>query len=223
MRCEVKILISSDDWGKLQQRIPPDLAEKKRDVWFLETPEQSLKQHEVLLRVRVSRKKGVVESTTKWRRWVPPYDKVLENWSSIKGFKAEVDATDDASVPAWSITRDKLKADDFELVKIDPAKLARIFSTKQLLLIRAAWPGLALKKLKCWGPIESTRWQLEDGYFIERWTIQEKSVIEISRRGDEVKSTLKELRDWLKAVGINWQPIDGGKTAWALDQLIPRP
>jgi len=68
MDVEVKVLISDEHWAKIKEHIPVNVDDKKREVWFFETPELSLKQQEVVLRARVNRKKKTAESTAKWRR-----------------------------------------------------------------------------------------------------------------------------------------------------------
>ncbi len=54
MDVEVKVLISDEHWAKIKERIPMNVDDKKREVWFFETPELSLKQQEVVLRARVN-------------------------------------------------------------------------------------------------------------------------------------------------------------------------
>ena len=218
-RCEVKLLIDNAHWKQIEAIITRSVEEKKREVWFFETPDLMLKNHELVLRVRISRKKSEVESTSKLRKWVSPYPEVLKEWNSVKGFKAEIDATDEDSVPAWSVTRGKIKLSVFEDARRDPLQTAKLFNSNQLLLVRSAWPDLPIKSLQCLGPIESSRWMLENEISIERWSVKNDHVIEISKRGADVKTGLNEIRKLLKQSGIESEPLPGGKTAWALDRL----
>lgn len=224
MEFEVKLLIDDQHWKTISSLIQPDSKETKRDVWFFETPDKSLKQHEVLLRVRVSRKKDEAETTAKWRKFVSPYPEVLDEWLKIDEFKAEIDATgkdaDAQHVPAWSISRKGLKESTFEVVKNDPRKIDRLFNEFQMLLVCSAWPALPADRLKCYGPVDSLRYNLKNGLFIERWVVGNSGIVEISCRGDDYHSALDMIEAWLAAAGIPGQGLPGGKTAWALDQLI---
>ena len=101
-----------------------------------------LKQHEVVLRARVYLKKKEAESTAKWRRWVSPYVPVLDAWTRLDGFKAEVDPTLTESVPAWSITRDGLDELMFETTLTSSKKLLEFFGDEQQLLVRVALPNV---------------------------------------------------------------------------------
>ena len=218
-RCEVKLLIDNTHWNLIEAIIPQSVEVKKREVWFFETADLALKKHELVLRARISHKKGEVESTAKWRKWVSPYPEVLNEWDSVKGFKSEIDATDDAAVPAWSVTRGKMQLPVFENARRDPRQTAKLFNSNQLLLVRSAWPDLPIKSLQCLGPIESSRWSIQNKINIERWSIKDDHVIEISKRGSDATTELNEIRKWLKQSGIESEPLPGGKTAWALDRL----
>lgn len=224
MEFEVKLLIDDQHWETISSLIQPDAKETKREIWFFETPDKNLKQHEVLLRVRVNRKKDEAETTAKWRKFVSPYPEVLEEWQKIKDFKAEIDATGKGDqtqqVPAWSITRKGMKESTFDIVKNDPRKIDRLFNEYQMLLVCSAWPGLPADRLQCFGPVDSIRFNLDNGLFIERWSIGNSSVIEISHRGEDCHSALERIEAWLAAADIPGEGLPGGKTAWALDRLI---
>lgn len=219
MDVEVKVLIAETDWSHIQNGIPDDVDEKKREIWFFDTPDLLLKQQEVVLRARVNRKKGKVDTTTKWRRWVSPYVSVLNAWQQLDGFKAEIDASVTESVPAWSITVDDLKEEKFRAVVAQDKTPLDFFSEQQQLLAKSAWPKLPWKKLQALGPIASSKWELDHEISIERWSINADSVIEISKRGDDQASTLRKIYDWLKTTGAEANNLAGGKTAWALERL----
>lgn len=220
MDCEVKVLVGDEHWDQVKTRIPDGIDDKKREVWFFDTPDLVLKQHEVVLRARLNRKKKTAESTVKWRRWVSPYVPVLDAWNGIEGFKAEVDATLSEGVPAWSITREDLDEDTFEAARTSTEKLLEFFRDEQLLLVRSAWPQIPWKKVTAYGPIASVKWAITDSVAIERWTIQGESIIEVSKRGEDQAEALQEILDWLRTAGVEGAALPGGKTAWALERLV---
>jgi hypothetical protein len=220
MDVEVKVLISDEHWVKLKERIPANVEDKMREVWFFETPKLSLKQQEVVLRVRVNRKKNKAESTAKWRRWVSPYVPVRDAWEQLSGFKAEIDASLTDGVPAWSITEEDLEENLFQAMVAEEKRVLEFFNKHQRLLVESAWPLLPWDELKAWGPITSVKWELPESVTIERWTVGKESVIEVSLRGQYQDVALGEIRKWLSADGIEAEALEGGKTAWALTRLI---
>ena len=221
MNCEMKVLVGGEHWDKIKDQIPDGIDDKKRDVWFFETPDLLLKQHEVVLRARVYLKKKEAESTAKWRRWVSPYVPVLDAWTRLDGFKAEVDATLTESVPAWSITRDGLDELMFETARTSSKKLLEFFGDEQQLLVRGALPNVPWELIRAYGPLTSVKREIAGSVSIERWTIKEESIIEISKRGENQSFALKEIRSWLQVAGVEGEEISGGKTAWALRLLVP--
>lgn len=220
MDVEVKVLIADRYWAKIKDRIPGDVDDKKREVWFFETPELSLKQQDVVLRARVNRKKNTAESTAKWRRWVSPFVPVRSAWEQLPGFKAEIDASLTEGVPAWSVTENDLDENLFRAVVAKEKPVREFFNKHQQLLVESAWPSLPWDSLRAWGPIASVKWELPNGIAIERWTIGEESAIEVSKRGQYQDVVLGELREWLSADGIEADALEGGKTAWALTILV---
>jgi hypothetical protein len=221
MDCEMKVLVSGDHWDKVKAQIPEEIDDKKRDVWFFETPDLLLKQHEVVLRSRVNLKKKEAESTAKWRRWVSPFIPVLDAWDKIDGFKAEVDATLTECVPAWSITRDGLDIRVFEAAQTNSKNLLEFFGDEQQLLVRGAWPKVPWESIGAYGPLGSVKWTIPNSVSIECWTSNEESIIEISKRGEDQTIALMEIRSWLHDAGVAGEEISGGKTAWALRLLVP--
>jgi hypothetical protein len=220
MDAEVKVLVSDKHWSKIKDRIPDDADDKKREVWFFETRELSLKQQEIVLRARVNLKKKKVDATAKWRRWVSPFIPVRDAWEQLAGFKAEIDASLTEGVPAWSVTKDGLEEDHFRAVVSKQRPVREFFNEHQRLLVEFAWPLLPWDKLLAWGPIESVKWELQKGIAIERWTVGGKSAIEVSKRGQHQDVVLGEIREWLRADGVAAETLEGGKTAWALANLV---
>jgi hypothetical protein len=220
MDVEVKVLISDKHWAKFKERIPVNIDDKMREVWFFETPKLSLKQQEVVLRARVNRKKKKAESTAKWRRWVSPFVPVRDAWEQLPGFKAEIDASLTDGVPAWSVTEEDLEENLFRAVAAEEKRVLEFFNKQQRLLVESAWPLLPWNKLRAWGPIASVKWEVPEGITIERWTVGEESVIEVSKRGQHQDVVLGEIREWLSADGIEAEALEGGKTAWALARLL---
>lgn len=220
MDVEVKVLLAKEHWGKVKKRIPKDLDETKREIWFFETADLALKQQEIVLRARVHPKKETVESTTKWRRWVSPFVTVLRAWEPLPGFKAEVDASLTEGVPAWSMTAKDGQLDFFQAVTRGKKPVQALFNDYQRLLVESAWPQIPWKDLKPWGPIASLKWDLPKDLTIERWSIGDESIIEISKRGPNQIAALEEVRHWLSKADLELAALDGGKTAWALAQLI---
>ena len=220
MDVEVKVLVAGEHWAKIKSRIPADVDEKKREVWFFETSDLALKQHEVVLRVRVNRKKGMADATAKQRRWVSPFVSVREAWEQLPGFKSEIDASLTEGVPAWSITAEDLEEDSFRAATENEEGPREFFTKPQRLLVESAWPLMPWDKLKARGPIASVQWKLADGFAIERWTVGEESVVELSKRGTSQDAALDEIRRLLSADGLEAQSLEGGKTAWALTRLV---
>jgi hypothetical protein len=220
MDVEVKVLISDEHWAKLKEHIPMDVDDKKREVWFLDTPKLSLKQQEVVLRARINLKKKEAESTAKWRRWVSPFVPVRDAWEQLPGFKSEIDASLTDGVPAWSITEEDLEENLFRSVVAGEKRVLEFFNKQQQQLVESAWPLLPWNKLKALGPITSVKWEVSEGVVIERWTVGEESVIEVSKRGQYQDVVLGEIREWLIADGIKAEALEGGKTAWALARLV---
>lgn len=220
MDCEMKILVGGKYWDRIKNQIPEGLDDKARDVWFFEAPDLLLKQHEVVLRARVNKKKKEAESTAKWRKWVSPFIPVLDAWHRLSGFKAEVDATLTESVPAWSITRDGFDQSIFEAAQSSPRKLLEFFGDEQQLLVRGALPNVPWDRIRAYGPLTSLKWEIADSVSIERWTFNNESIIEISKRGEDQSDALKEIRSWLRAADVEGKELSGGKTAWALGLLV---
>lgn len=219
MEIEVKVLICDRHWGTVRKRIPTCVGDKKREVWFFETSDLSLKQQEVVLRVRVSLKKKTAESTAKLRRWVSPFVSVREAWEQLPGFKAEIDASLTDGVPAWSVTENEVDEALFRAVLAKEKKAQEFFNKQQRLLVESAWPLLPWDRLRAWGPITSAKWDLPKSVAIERWTVGNESLIEVSKRGQYQDVVLEEIREWLSADAIESEALEGGKTAWALARL----
>jgi hypothetical protein len=220
MDVEVKVLISGDHWTKVKKVIPIDVDDKKREIWFFDTPVLSLRQQEVVLRARVIRKKKLADSTAKWRRWASPFVSVRNAWEELPGFKAEIDASLTEGVPAWSITEKNLEEKLFRAVAAEEKRVREFFNKHQRLLVESAWPLLPWDKLSAWGPIASVKWNAAEGVAIERWTVGDESVVEVSKRGQYHEVVLGEIREWLSAEGIEGEALEGGKTAWALACLL---
>lgn len=219
MDTEVKVLIPDEHWTKIKGRIPSNVEGKKREVWFFETPTLSLKKQEIVLRVRVDRKKKA-ESTAKWRRWVSPFVTVRNAWEQLPGFKAEIDASLTESVPAWSVTEKDLKEKIFQAVVAKDQPVQKIFNKHQQLLVESAWPLLPWDTLSVWGPIASIKWEIPEGVVIEHWTVGEESIIEVSMRGEYQDVVLGKIREWLNVDGMEAEALEGGKTVWALTHLV---
>ncbi len=220
MDVEMKLLISAEYSAKIAKGIPEGVDDKKREVWFFETPHLTLKRQEVILRTRVNRKKKKVDSTAKWRRWVSPFATVRDAWQRLPGFKAEMDASLTESVPAWSVTQEEIEEDLFRSVADEKTRVSELFNKHQRQLVESGWPLLPWNEVKVWGPIESVQWKLPENITIERWTVGADSIIEISKRGEHQEVILGEIRDWLRRYEINGKALEGGKTAWALTRLI---
>jgi hypothetical protein len=220
MDSEMKILVGGEHWDQVQKQIPAGLDDKKRDVWFFETPDLLLKKHEVVLRARINQKKKEAESTAKWRKWVSPYIPVRAAWERLQGFKAEVDATLTESVPAWSITRDGFDQSAFEAAQSSTRELLEFFGDEQQLLVRGALPTVPWEEIRAYGPLTSRKWEIADSVSIERWTFNEQSIVEISKRSEDESDALKQIRSWLKAAEVGGGELSGGKTAWALEVLV---
>lgn len=220
MDVEVKVLISDEHWAQLKERIPVNVDDKNREVWFFETPKLSLKQQEVVLRARVNPKKKKAESTAKWRRWVSPFISVRDAWEQLPGFKAEIDASLTDGVPAWSVTEEDLEENLFGAVVAEEKQVLEFFNKHQRLLVESAWPLLPWDKLRAWGPIASVKWEIHEGVAIERWTVGEESIIEVSKRGQYQDVVLEEIREWLNEGSVEAEALEGGKTAWALARLV---
>ena len=221
MEVEVKVLISDTHWTRIKERIPEDVDEKRRDVWFFDTSDLSLKNREIVLRARVNRRRDKAESTAKWRRWVSPFDPVRDAWEQLPGFKAEIDASLSEGVPAWSITDKDLEENLFRAVVEKELRVQKLFNMQQQLLVQSAWPLLPWDELIPLGPIGSVKWEVQKGVTIERWTVSGKSVIEVSKRGQIQDLVLGEIREWLSEDSIEAEALEGGKTAWALARLEP--
>jgi hypothetical protein len=220
MAAEVKVLVSDQHWTEIQERILFGIDDKKREVWFFETPDLSLKQQEIILRTRISRKSKKVESTAKWRRWVSPFPAVHDAWAQLPGFKAEIDATLNDSVTAWSVTEEDLGENVFLAVMAEEKSVLELFSKNQRLLVGSAWPLIPWDKLCKMGPTKSAKWVVSENISVERWTVGEDSVIEISKRGESKDIILREICEWLSSFGIDAEALEGGKTAWALEHLV---
>jgi hypothetical protein len=89
-------------------------------------------------------------------------------------------------------------------------------------LLQSAWPQLPWKELKPLGPIESVKWDGQHDLNIEKWSIGEETLFEVSMRGDTLDepSLAAEIRRHLQAVGIQSSGNVEGKTAWALKRLV---
>ena len=151
---------------------------------------------------------------------VAPIIPVLYTWNRLHGFKAEVDATLSESVPAWSITCDGFDQSVFEEAQSSTGKLVEFFDDEQQLMVRGALPNLPWEEIRAYGPLTSFKWQIDDSVSIERWTFNDESFIEISKRGEDQSDAHKEIRSWLKAADVRGGELSGGKTAWALKALV---
>ena len=234
MGVEVKVLVPGSNWDQLRQLIAAVDDHKKREIWFFEIVVGGttlLKQRELILRARVNRKKDKAETTAKLRRFVPTYPSILEAWEQLDGFKSEIDAggessaaapAEDPGVPAWSLTVDANEcADLYQLGEHDPAVDA-IFDHHQRLLLESTWPQLPWKQLKPLGPIESVKWDGQHDLSIEKWSIGQETLFEVSKRDDrrDAETLAAEIRQHLQAVGIQSSGNVEGKTAWALKRLV---
>jgi hypothetical protein len=234
MGIEVKVLVPGSNWDQLRQLIPVEDDHKKREIWFFEIVVGGttlLKERELILRARVNRNRGKADTTAKLRRFIPTYPSILKAWEQLDGFKSEIDAggessaaapAEDPGVPAWSLTVDANEcADLYKLNEHNPAVEA-IFTRHQQVLLQSAWPQLPWKELKPLGPIESVKWDGQYDLNIEKWSIGEETLFEVSMRGDTLDepSLAAEIRRHLQAVGIQSSGNVEGKTAWALKRLV---
>jgi hypothetical protein len=87
---------------------------------------------------------------------------VLNAWSRLHGFKAEVDAKLTERVPAWSITRDGFDQSVFEEAQPSPSKLLEFFGDEQQLLVRGALPNVPWEEIGAYGPLTSLKSSLKN-------------------------------------------------------------
>lgn len=234
MNIEVKVLVPGDSWEQLRQLIPAEDDHKKREIWFFEIVVGGttlLKQRELILRARINRKKDKADTTAKLRRYIPTYPSILQAWEQIEGFKSEFDAggdstsaanADDLGVPAWSLTANADSCTDLYQLKDRDSAVGQVFDHHQRVLLESAWPQLPWNQLKALGPIVSEKWEAPHDLSIEKWTIEQETLFEVSKRGEttDAVALAAEIRQQLQAVGIQASGNVEGKTAWALKRLV---
>jgi hypothetical protein len=97
-----------------------------------------------------------------------------------------------------------------------------LFSLEQLAML--AYGGFAVpwQEMQAFGPIAGETWKDEElDVTIERWTIGDEQLIEVSRRSRAPSTTmLCALRELLVSWGVDGAGGAGGKTRWALDRVV---
>lgn len=207
-KSEVKLLVPPRSWDAL--RDAADLGEpRERRVWFFDTPDRALLDAGVIVRGRVGGGGG--ELTVKVRG-IDLSDDVIEVYVDAHGdaFKVEDDVAGGSITEALS-----LKVDDLPGEPPDQLSLA------QLALIAHAGVTVPWDRIAPLGPVSAETWKVpKHDLTVERWTIGDEALVEVSRRGTAPPD---ELVDALAGLLAEWdvdvRGLPGGKTRWALGRL----
>lgn len=234
---EDKLIVPAESWDALFTAAGLDgVDDKRRSVWFFETPTGQLYAQHVILRARIGKKKS--DTTVKQRGLPPLTEELCELLRSgpESELKQEVDCTGDDGVLAVSLKQlvdrreGESKEQEERRQKENTERLQQLVDGKGTLrevltLHQRALAALQVNvpwgELSARGPIDSRAWEVSIGGFnlgVEHWTWKGETLVEVSHKSEEA-SSIDALRALLAGWGINGTGIPGGKTQWALRRL----
>lgn len=234
---EDKLIIPPERWDALYTAAGLASADdKKRSVWFFETPTGQMYAQHVILRARIGKKKS--DTTVKQRGLPPLTDELCDLLKSgpESELKQELDRTGDEGVLAVSLKQQverregESKEEEEQRQKENTERLQRLVDgvgtlrealTLHQRALAALQVGVPWEELSAWGPIESTAWEVSIGGFdlgVERWKLAGETLIEVSHKSDDPNS-IDALRALMAGWGVDATGLPGGKTQWALRRL----
>jgi hypothetical protein len=213
---EYKVLAEAGSWARVVKAYGLGLPDRRRDIYFYDTPELALYQRGLVLRARAdSGKNG--DTTVKLR---PAPGVIPAAVASDEGFKCEYDRTQKGAVYACSLTNKEPNA-EIAAVAAGTEKPEKIFSGLQ-----AAWAGNdAWAGLKTLGPIKSSSWEAQcpvlETLSFERWDLPGGlSFFEISFRTTaeqaDTEAKIKAFHQELERRGIRLAADQSSKTYAAM-------
>ena len=208
-------------------------AKEKRDIYFYDTPQLALAQHQIILR---SRKTTIGDdpddSTVKLRGDIA--NNVSDDWLHLEGAesKREFDmVVDKPKVPSISITVAQ-HSGEIDDVKNGKRAVKKLFSGDQeRFLGKYAGGTLEWENLRPMGPVKAEIWKLRQpngldlNLTIERWNVDGKLFLEISTRTDpkEADRVAAQLKDFVKSKGIKESDDPETKTEFVLSHFAQTP
>ncbi len=197
--------------------------DEERYIYFFDTPQRKLLDSGVIARSRriVG---GQHDSTIKFRPVSP--SEVSKDWTKIKGFKLEADASEKGVVISASLTMPVEKG-LIKRVAVGKKGIGGLFTNEQVKFLKVVGGrSIDFDALVVFGPLESHRWQFDDPAC--PWTI----TAELWRRQDgarlmefSIKSPIKQaavaitgFMAFLAEVGAEQNVEEQTKTRWAMAQ-----
>ncbi|NUR31834.1 MAG: adenylate cyclase [Catenulispora sp.] len=180
-------------------------SERFRNVYYLDTPDLTLRHHGVLVRVRGGQRPN--DSVVKLRPVDP--GSIPHSLRRYPGFTVEVDVTPDSYICSGALKR-RLGRHDVERA-VEGGKLRTLFSQQQLALLAGRMPGrVAVEDLQALGPVEvhRTRPRHEGpgrALELQEWTYPDGSrLLEVSTRcsAQDLLPTATHAKGFLDRHGI---------------------
>jgi hypothetical protein len=198
-----------------------------RQVYFLDTPDLTLKKHGVVVRARRVRQ-DTDDSVVKLRPVVP--DQLPKELRAAGDFKVEVDAMPGGFICSGSL-KGTLEAKDVQAAVAGKEELQSLFSKEQRDFYAAYAPkGVALNDLSVLGPILVLKYEFTPEGFdreldAEMWLFPDSSrLLELSTKcpPPDIFLATAETRAFLTKRGIDLGGVQQTKTAKALELFAKR-
>lgn len=201
---EVKFTVADESFDAIRELIAVG-AERVRTVYFLDTPDLTLRSHGVLARVRGGQRP---DSVIKLRPIDP--DTVPAGLRRCEDFTVEVDVTQDSFVCSGALKR-RLGRTSVERAVEGRSGLRTLFSEQQLALLDSRLAGRAgIGDLAALGPVKVHRTRPRDGepgrgLDLQEWMYPDGSrLLEVSTRctAENLLQTAVQAKAFLDDNGI---------------------
>lgn len=156
---EVKATIPDKQIDKALRRFGIVDSDENRFIYFFDTPRRHLMSAGIIARARrvVGSKH---DSTIKFRPVVP--SELPKQWSGIKGFKLEADASERGVIRSASLTM-PIDRGLIKRVASREMPIKSLFSKQQTSFLKAVGgEPIDFERLTVFGPLKAHRWDLDD-------------------------------------------------------------
>ncbi|MEV6637171.1 hypothetical protein AB0M54_41215 [Actinoplanes sp. NPDC051470] len=192
-----------------------------RRVYYLDTPDLALYQHDLIVRVR-DRRLGRDDAVVKLR---PVDPRRVPGWlRSADRFQMEIDALPGHAVCSGALKRRLRRGDVSRALKAGRPLTSLLSARQRKLFARYAPSGVGLRDLVVYGPVDVRKLSIKlrgikGGLTAERWRYPDGSdLLELSTRCpvDEAEALASRVSRTLRAYGVAPAELQRTKTELAL-------
>jgi hypothetical protein len=219
---EVKITAQARDEDEVLEHLERvDAEAEDRQVWFFDTPDLTLFESGLVLRVRKI-DGGTDDSTVKLRPVDPT--ELSDFWKGVPGFEVELDAVGGKAICSAKLSVDQRQG-EIQAVVAGEREVWKLFSRDQERLVADFGPvKVDWSTLVPLGPVDVRKWEikpkgLDYEVTVEEWVLPDRSdLVELSVKAppEEARTANERFRAWLDERGFDTGGDQQTKTRAAL-------